>query len=529
MGFCERAAEWASGLRASDVPSRVAARARLQSVSILAAGDAGRSAARPFEAHAPDGPLGQVFAGAAASIAHDWDDYLFMGHTGHSSVWTARAFAPDDAERAFVAQVAGNEVAGRLGAALFLGPHNGQFWSSIHCASAAIAAGVALRLGERQLAHALAIALYQPPYGLWPGFMGPDTKLLTAAQPAVDGARAALLAAEGVTGPLGVVEDPRGLLAHLSFAPRPRMLGELGRVWLTDTLAFKRYPGCAYLQAAVAATLSSGVAGAEIERVDVDAGYLTVGMEKLGAQAGLTPVGVTFSAARSVAVAALEGRLTHEELEPERLASRAREIEGLAARVHVRHDWELTVDGLRGVVDAGASVGDVPARAWPRVLRRVRELGMDEAGLPPSELRALVRNRSVRRELLAALRSGHSEGIARLDTGKLRMRFPCRLHIRLRSGQTLDVDGDEAGASARPLEDQRAVVAEKCAAVGLSADLVGDDALRHEIAVRAGHLGVDEAEAPAALDDAGAHAQVGAVGGAEELHRQADGGGRGRD
>ena len=85
---------------------------------MLSAAAAGEQAARPFAAVAPAGPLGEVFAGAAASIAHDWDDYLYMGHTGHSAVWTARAFAPDDAERRFAAQVAGNEVAGRLGAAL---------------------------------------------------------------------------------------------------------------------------------------------------------------------------------------------------------------------------------------------------------------------------------------------------------------------------------------------------------------------------------------------------------------------------
>src|SRR5439155_6946410 len=214
------------------------------------------AAAAPFAGVAPDGPVGEVYAGAAASMAHDWDDYLYMGHTGHSAVWAARAFAPD-ADRALVAQVAGDEVGGRLGAALLLGPHNGQFWSSIHCASAAVAAGVGLGLDRERLAHALAIALYQPPYGLWPGFMGPDTKLLTAAEPAVQGARAAQLSAEGLDGPLGVVEDRRGLLRHLAFAGRPAMLGELGRVWLTDTLAFKPFPGCAYLQPAVEAALRS--------------------------------------------------------------------------------------------------------------------------------------------------------------------------------------------------------------------------------------------------------------------------------
>src|SRR5256714_14382141 len=201
---------------------------------MLAARAAGTGDARPFAAVAPDGPLGDVFANAAASIAHDWDDYLYMGHTGHSSVWAARGFAPDDGERAVVAQVAANEVAGRLGAALLIGPHNGQFWASIHCASGAVAAAVGLGLDGERIAHALAIALYQPPYGPWPGFLGPATKLLTAAEPASQGARAAPPAAGGGGGPAGRVRGRRGLLRHLALAPRPAMLGALGSWWLTD-------------------------------------------------------------------------------------------------------------------------------------------------------------------------------------------------------------------------------------------------------------------------------------------------------
>jgi 2-methylcitrate dehydratase PrpD len=466
--FCARAGEWAAGLAPHDLPDRVAQRARLQVMSMTAARAAGEEAARPFARTAPDGPLGEVFAGAAASMAHDWDDYLYMGHTGHSSVWAAQAFAPDG-ERALVAQVAANEVAGRLGAALLIGPHNGQFWSSIHCASAAVAAGVGIGLGGERLAHALAIALYQPPYGLWPGFMGPPTKLLTAAEPAAQGARAALLAAEGVEGPLGVVEAPRGLLRNLSFAARPAMLGELGAVWLTDTLAFKPFPGCAYLQAAVDAALRAGVDAREVADVTVDAGYLTVAMERLGRDGGLTPVGVGFSAARSVAVALLAGRLTHEELAPEWLGARAAEVQELAARVSVRHDWALTLASARGVVDAGASVRDVPLRAWPRVLRRMRELGMDEAALPPRDLVELARRPDLRRELRGLLRAGSARGLADIDTGSLRMTFPCRLRIALRTGRVLELEGDERGASARPLAEQREVVAARARAVGLEA------------------------------------------------------------
>jgi hypothetical protein len=276
-----------------------------------------------------------------------------------------------------------------------------------------------------------------------------------------------MLAAEGVDGPLGVVEEPRGLLRHLSFAARPAMLGELGRVWLTDTLAFKPFPGCAYLQAAVEAILRSGVAARDVSAVTVEAGYLTVAMERLGEDGGLSPVGVNFSAARSVAVALVAGRLTHEELSPGWLAEHAAEVRELTARVSVEHDWSLSLASARGVVEAGASIRDVPARAWPRVLRRVRELGMEEAVIPPRELAGLVRSRELRGELRALLSSGGGDGLAGLDTGRLRMTFPCRLRVRLHSGRVVELEGEEPGASARPVEEQRGVVEARCRAAGL--------------------------------------------------------------
>jgi 2-methylcitrate dehydratase PrpD len=462
---CEELASWAAGLSLADVPERVVDRARLQTAATIAAGRAGEAAAAPFAANAPDGRPGEVYAGAAASIAHDWDDYLFMGHTGHSSVWAARAFAPDDPELALVAQIAGNEVAGRLGAALFLGPHNGQFWSSIHCGGAAAAAGVALGLDEERLAHALAIALYQPPYGLWPGFMGPATKLLTAAEPGAQGARAALLAADGVDGPLDVIEHPRGLLTHFAFVRRPKMLGALGSVWLTDTLAFKPLPGCAYLQAAVEAAVRAEVAPADIASIDVDAGVLTVAMEALAPPGLATPAGVNFSAARSVAIALIAGTLTHEQLDPAWLYEQRAEIEELAGRVRVRHDWELSLETLRGPVEAGASTADVGPAGWLRVARRLRELRMP-AVLGPTELRRLLSRADLRGELWRLVRT-RGAGLDRLDTDAMRMSFPCRLRIRLRSGGTLELEGGQPGSCGRPLEEQRRVVEDKCRLVGL--------------------------------------------------------------
>lgn len=473
MTICGEIAEWAAGLRLDDIPPDARERARLQAMSIAAGRAAGESAAAPFAAVAPEGPVGEIYRSAAASIAHDWDDYLFMGHTGHSAVPAAAAFCDGDAERGLLAQVAANEVAGRLGAALFLGPHSGQFWASIHCASAAVAAALGLGLDAGRTAHALAIALYQPPYGMWPGFMGPGSKLLTAAEPAAAGARAALLAAEGVTGALDVIEHPRGVLAGLSFAPQPSMLGALGRVWLTETLAFKRLPGCAYLQAAAEAACAASVDPGEIGGVEVRGGWLTCGMEEMGRSPEISPVRINFSTALSVAIALLAGRLTPAELDPAWLRENESRIRALAARVRVRHDPTLTARTLRGTLDVGASLRDVSPRDWLRVRRRIGEAGMEGVNPGPALLRALAADRGARASLLRSVRgrsaAGRGDGIERLDTDALRMTFPCRLRITLHDGTVRDVDGDEPGSCGRPLAEQRAVVEEKLRVAGLPA------------------------------------------------------------
>ena len=320
---------------------------------------------------------------------------------------------------------------------------------------------------SRGFPHALAIALYQPPYGLWPGFMGPATKLLTAAEPAASGVRAALLAADGVRGPLDVIEHRRGLLTNFAFVRRPAMLGALGAVWLTDTLAFKPRPGCAYLQAAVDAALRSDAGAHEVESIEARGGYLTATMEALAPPQLGTPASVNFSTARSVSVALIAGRLTHEELSREWIETNREQIESLAARVAVRHDWGLTTQMLRGTLEAGASAGDVQLRGWLMVLRRLRETGLAEAALGREQLVGLVRQPHLLGQLRRLLGSRSREGIAALDTGALRLSFPCALRIRLRSGQVLDVDGDERGACGRPLAEQRTVVEQKCRMVGL--------------------------------------------------------------
>lgn len=474
--ICAEIAEWATSLAEGDLPASVRERAKLQALSIAAGRAAGEGAAAPFAAVAPDGPVGEIYRSAAASIAHDWDDYLFMGHTGHSAVPAAAAFA-EGPERRLVAQVAANEVAGRLGAALFLGPHNGQFWASIHCAAAAVAASVGLGLDADRAAQALAVALYQPPYGMWPGFMGPQSKLLTAAEPAAAGARAALLAAEGVTGALDVIEHPRGVLANLSFAPRPAMFAGLGEVWLTDSLAFKRLPGCAYLQSVGEAACAAGVEADEIDGVTIEAGWLTCEMEELGAGPDLSPVRVNFSATLSAAIALLAGRLTPAELDPAWLAANEAAIRSLAARITLRHDPALTAQTLLGSLEAGASP-DLGLGDLLRIRRRLADVNMDGANPAPAIVRALRSEPRLRRALGGSLRNRlrrrpSAGGIRDLDVARLRMTFPSRLRIRLRDGSERTIDGTEPASCGRPPDEQRAVVEEKLESVSFRRSGVG--------------------------------------------------------
>src|SRR5438067_8478509 len=308
MTRIETIATWAASLSAGDVPADVLELCRAQRRSVLggmAASSADPAARRVLAGleTSDEGVEAALYAGCVLSIALDFDDYVCFGHTGHTAVLAPLYLAeqthtPGDGQ--LIAQVVANEVEARLGGACLIGPLNGQLWSFIHAAGTALAAGRLLGLDAGALAHALAIALYQAPRPTVPGFMAPDTKLLTAAEPAVAGLRAARLAAAGVTGPVDALDNPEGFLSAFSYAPLPGLLGGLGEGWATTTLCVKPYPGCAYVD-----TILDALAGldlppaSEVVAVDVDASLLTIGMDALSRPYAGTgppsPVNVNFS------------------------------------------------------------------------------------------------------------------------------------------------------------------------------------------------------------------------------------------
>ncbi len=402
MSIVESVCAWAASLRLGDVPASVREACRDQRRSVMASiaasahDETSQRVLRAVGGWAADGDVAlpttarrvraddALYAATSLSMAQDFDDYLCFGHSGHSAVLVPMLLGGPP-ERQLLAQVAANEIEARLGGACLLGPLNGQMWSFIHAAGAAVAAGMLLDLDSRRLAHALAIALYQAPRPTAPGFMGPDSKLLTAAEPTMIGVRAARLAAADATGPLDALDHPHGFLGAFSFAPLRAFFEGLGVGYATETIAVKPYPGCAYIDTTIDALLSLDLPEPDaIESIDVDASLLTCMMNAMSRCEGIpSTVGVNFSIPWSVAAALGPRRLGPDELRRERLPSLA----ALASRVRLHHDWSMTATSLRAFAPLGVpGFAGISSRAILSALGRMRAehppLALDLAMVP---------------------------------------------------------------------------------------------------------------------------------------------------
>ena len=111
-------------------------------------------------------------------------------------------------------------------------------------------------LSGKELAHAVAIALYQPNYCLAAGFWEEGAKTLTASLPVDQGIRAVDLARAGLSGPLDLLEHPLGFFSTFSFGHFEGLFDGLGERWFSDTLCFKRFPGTSYVSAPVEGALN---------------------------------------------------------------------------------------------------------------------------------------------------------------------------------------------------------------------------------------------------------------------------------
>jgi len=371
-GATRRLAEFIAGTRFADLPPRVLESAKLQILSMLAAAAAGhrtqagtavlgaflgRSTASDSDLCSIVGvpervPLRDaLYLNAALSMTLDYDDYLFAGHTGHSAVLASLAVAEKlglSGRELMTLQVIANEIEGRIGASVLLGPLNGQLWSFIHAAGSAAVYARALGLDVDAIESALGIALLQPPMPLGHGFFGSEAKAILASMPAAHGIDAVELVRSGLAGASGILDGPQGFVAKYTPRPIEGAFTGLGSAWLTDTLCYKPYPGCAYIDSFVDALLEivehHHPEPERVDRIEIAASVLTIGMDALSRPylrgPDSDPVTLNFSVPYNAAVALIDGELTPRQFSPERI--RDERVWELASRVKLEHDPEWT-------------------------------------------------------------------------------------------------------------------------------------------------------------------------------------------
>ncbi|HYH42686.1 MAG TPA: MmgE/PrpD family protein, partial [Burkholderiales bacterium] len=153
--------------------------------------------------------------------------------------------------------VAGYEVMNRVGLALGMEPaHRGFHKTSLAGPlGAAVAAGIVIKLDEKQLNSAVGLACSAASgiktFAVGEG--GGMMKRMHAGRAAEAGVRMAQLAARGFTGPPNAVESRFGLLEVFGGAgANPEVLDrDLGKSWAVDNVYVKVYPCCAWIQASV--------------------------------------------------------------------------------------------------------------------------------------------------------------------------------------------------------------------------------------------------------------------------------------
>ena len=144
------------------------------------------------------------------------------------------------------AMVAGYEVQGRLGQALFDAVFKRHFHPQglLGVFSAAAVAGRLLGLDETQLAHAFAIAGSHASTILEYDQAGGEVKRIHGAIALRNGIQSALLAKEGLTGPLSVFEGRRGIFASFAggAAAPEKIFDGLARPYCITLSRYRIYP-----------------------------------------------------------------------------------------------------------------------------------------------------------------------------------------------------------------------------------------------------------------------------------------------
>jgi 2-methylcitrate dehydratase PrpD len=195
---------------------------------------------------------GSACVNGTAAHGEDFDDTFEGGPVHAGAVVVPAVLAAcerhnPDGRAALRGIAVGVETMCRLGLVTQGALHKAGFHPTAIFGAVASAAGVgaALGLDRRQLVDAIGVVgsmasgiIEYLAEGTW-------TKRMHAGWSAQAGIRAALLGKAGFSGPRTVFEGVHGLFhgfAHTTKGDYEALIGDFGRRWVTDTLAFKPYP-----------------------------------------------------------------------------------------------------------------------------------------------------------------------------------------------------------------------------------------------------------------------------------------------
>lgn len=292
--------------------------------------------------------LSAAMVNAGACHYMEFDDTYRAGlyHPGApviSAAWAA-AGAADISGRSFLtAVVAGYEISQRIARAI--NPEHYRYWhttGTVGALGAAAASAKCLSLSSDKTVWALGLSGTQSA-GLWEVLpQSPLAKNLHPAKAAHAGVLAALLAAQGISGPDSILEGDRGFFAAtVSKKVDPHAcMADLGQKWLILDTTIKAYPVCGHAMTPIEAGLKihSRIDGAAIKEVEVRAHPVSV--QVAGNPNPRTPHQAKFSIPFCVSLALLKGHVTRDLFSDEAFLPPG--IADLMSRVRVISDHEMT-------------------------------------------------------------------------------------------------------------------------------------------------------------------------------------------
>ena len=203
----------------------------------------------------------EVFLMAALSHITETDD-LHRGSVTHPAcvvfpvTWNLARYLKKPYEHCLLASLKGYEVICRVGEAV--GPEHYKIFHNTATAGvfgSAAAAAILLDLNREQFVWALGNAGTQAA-GLWQfNTDATMSKHLHAAHAASAGLKAALLAAEGFTGPAEILEGEKGFFKGFCPDPVPGAITAESSEWKLAETSIKPYPSCRHTHPSIDAAL----------------------------------------------------------------------------------------------------------------------------------------------------------------------------------------------------------------------------------------------------------------------------------